>query len=281
MALNNILIAVPTMGGVIKAKTASTLVLLMRQLTRAGVTAEYLTIDAADIVYARNVFARVVLESKRLDGLLFVDSDMAFRPLLVLKMIRLDTDVVAAAYPRRELDLGRFARAAGKADGFSAEAMAKAMSGSLQYTVIPSWDSPKADKLMLRGGFAKMAGAGMGCTLISRSALQAMVDGEVVSQRKDVLKGVEQVGWGFFDPLTVGGVTLSEDFSFCYRWTRLLGRDLWVNIDEEIAHLGEFSYQSRYLDHLKVLPPKTPPDKSPPESADIDPDMDGVLDAPS
>src|SRR5258708_29441971 len=98
------------MGGQIKAKTTTTLVLLMRQLTRAGIVAEYLNIDSSDIVYARNYYARQVLNSENLDGLLFVDSDMQFRPLLVMKMLRLQADIAAAAYPKRPLNLGQFPR---------------------------------------------------------------------------------------------------------------------------------------------------------------------------
>jgi hypothetical protein len=104
-----------------------------------------------------------------------------------------------------------------------------------------------------------MAGAGMGCTLISRAALQAMIDGKVVEQRKDILDGAERLGWGFFDHLKVGDIPLSEDFSFCYRWTGLLGRELWVCVDEPITHLGEFPYRARYLDRMRPAPPPSQP----------------------
>jgi hypothetical protein len=250
MALKHILIAVPTMGGLVKAKTTTTLVLLMRQLTRAGVEAEYLNIDASDIVYARNFFACEVLRSKTLDGLLFVDSDMQFRPALVLKMLQRDVDVAAAAYPKRLLDLGRFSSAVARTGAVSTQAAAQALASAYQYTIIPSWESPKLDQIKVDRGFARMAAVGMGCTLISRNALRAMIDAQVVRPRKDILNGVEQRGWGFFDHLTVQDVTLSEDYSFCYRWTQLLGRELWVNVDEAVSHLGDFAYQGRFVDRL-------------------------------
>lgn len=260
MALKHILIAVPTMAGLMKAKTATTLVMLMRQLTRAGVTAEYLNIDSSDIVYARNLYARAVLNSKVLDGLLFVDSDMEFRPALVLRMLARDADVVGVAYPKRALNLDQFARAMAEAGAYTEDAKIRALADTYQYTVVPSWDAPGVGQLRVARGFAKMAAVGMGCTLISKTALQAMIEGKVVERRKDIIDGVEQVGWGFFDCLKAGDVTLSEDFSFCYRWTRLLGRDLWVCVDAPIAHLGEFPFQTRYLDRLK---PVARPDPAP------------------
>jgi hypothetical protein len=252
--MKHILIAVPTMAGVMKAKTATTLVLLMRQLTRAGIEADYLNVDSSDIVYARNLYAREVLTSKTLDGLLFVDSDMQFRPALVMKMLRLDADLVAAAYPKRTLDLDQFARAMAEGGAYTPEAKLKALANTLQYTVIPSWDTPKVGRLSVRRGFAKMAAAGMGCALISRAVLQAMIDGKAVDRRKDVIDGIEHTGWGFFDCVKVGEISLSEDFSFCYRWTRILGRDLWVCVDEQVSHLGDFVYQGRYLDRLVPVP---------------------------
>jgi hypothetical protein len=284
VVFKHILIAVPTMGGLIKAKTTTTLVLLMRQLTRAGVAAEYLNIDSSDIVYARNYYAAAVLKSEVLDGLLFVDSDMQFRPLLVMKMLRLEADVVAAAYPKRSLNLDQLARALIKADSHSPAATVKALANVYQYTVVPSWESPRGVKLSLKAGFAKMAAAGMGCTLISRAALQAMIDGGAVDRRKDIINGKEELSWGFFDNLKVGDITLSEDFSFCYRWTRTLGRDLWVNVDEEITHLGDFGHRARYIDRLAIV--ATPaaadlPEPSAPESTAIDLDAELIVDAES
>lgn len=274
MAFKHILIAVPTMAGLMKAKTATTLVLLMRQLTSAGVTAEYLNVDSSDIVYARNFFAREMLRLEVLDGLLFVDSDMQFRPALVRKMLNLGADVVATAYPKRTLDMNQYSRAMAAAGGFSPEAKARALANTYNFTVVPSWSEPKPKRMVVAAGFAKMAAAGMGCTLISRAALQAMIDGKVVEQRKDIIDGDEQLSWGFFDCIKVGDVTLSEDFSFCYRWTRLLGRDLWVNIDETVTHLGDFNHEARYIDRLAKLAPEEsaaqPPPPRAPNSTGVD-----------
>ena len=253
MALKHILIAVPTMAGIMKAKTATTLVMLMRQLTRAGVEAEYLNIDSADIIYARNSYANHVLTSKGLDGLLFVDSDMQFRPALVMKMLGLEADVVGVAYPKRELNLDKFSRAMAEAGAFSQPAKTKALAKAYNFTVLPSWDSPRLPQLKVQHGFTKMAGVGMGCTLISRAALQAMVDGKVVERRRDIMEGRETVSWGFFDSVKVDDIPLSEDYSFCYRWNRQLGRDIWVCVDEPVSHLGEFGYQARYIDGLDFV----------------------------
>jgi hypothetical protein len=99
-----------------------------------------------------------------------------------------------------------------------------------------------------------------------------MIDEKAVERRKDVIDGVEHVGWGFFDCVKVGEISLSEDFSFCYRWTRTLGRDLWVCVDEAVSHLGDFVYQGRYLDRL-VPVPQTEPQEPPPAAETPDSNM--------
>jgi len=238
------------MAGVIKSKTATTLIMTMRHLTRSGIQAEYLNIDSSDIVYARNVFADVVLSSDGLDGLLFVDSDMLFRPALITRMIELNQDVVGAAYPKRTLDFDQFSRALTQGSGFTPEMKNKALSSTYEFTVLPDWHTVRPGRMQVVKGFTKMAAAGMGCTLISRAALKAMVDAQVVNPRKDILSGVERTRWGFFDPVRVGDVTLSEDYSFCYRWTKQMERDLWVCVDETMTHLGDFAHEARYLDRL-------------------------------
>jgi len=284
VAFKHILIAVPTMAGLMKTRTTTTLVLLMRQLTRAGIEAEYLNVDSSDIVYARNFFAREMLRHEELDGLLFVDSDMSFRPALVRKMMALGADVVGTAYPKRALDMNRYSRAMAAAGGFSAEAKARVLANAYNFTCVPSWTEAQPKQMQIVAGFTKMAAAGMGCTLISRAALQAMIDGKVVEQRKDIIDGDEQLSWGFFDCLKVDELTLSEDFSFCYRWTRLLGRDLWVNVDETVTHLGDFPHEARYIDRLAKMPSDDsaaqPPAARAPDSTGVEVNADVItLDA--
>src|SRR5258706_12597464 len=138
----NILVAVPTMGGMMRSRTATTLIMLMKRLTKDGINVEYLNIDSSDIVYARNIYAQALLDNSALDGLLFVDSDMAFRPLLVQRMIALGADVAAVAYPKRSLDIEGFARSISGRDSADPEASAKALAQSYEFTVLPSWEGP-------------------------------------------------------------------------------------------------------------------------------------------
>jgi hypothetical protein len=265
MPLRNILIAVPTMGGVMKSRTASCLVNLMKRLTRAGVNAEFLNIDSSDIVYARNFYASVVVKSRKLDGLLFIDSDMHFRPELIIKMLAMEEDATSAAYPKRHFDPEGFGKALTKHGDVE-----KAYSQSSDFTVIPRWDDPRPRNMRLKRGFALMAATGMGCTLLSRKCLLDMIEAGAVDKRVDILNGKRQESWTFFDLVKVDDITLSEDFSFWRRWTHDMKRELWVCINEQVEHIGEFRYTARYIDTLNVRPvsaPDAPTPEAVPEAA--------------
>jgi hypothetical protein len=239
--LTSILVAVPTTGGVMKAKTAETLFGIARVLTANGIRADLVNIDGSDVVTVRNAYANRVLRSQRWDGLLFIDSDMAFDPALVLRMVKFNAAVVAAACTTRELDLEKFHQAMlehGDIDRAKAE--------SSRFTVLKSFDIRRKTQIRRRAGFYTMAAVGMAVCLIRKSALQAMVDEGAVPRRVDVRDRVKTENWGFFDQHRLDAMLLLEDYSFCYRWTELMKRPLWVCADATIQHLGDFTYGARY-----------------------------------
>jgi len=239
--LNRILVAVPTTGGVLKSKTAQTLFQLSKMLTVRGYNPAMLNIDNSDVVTVRNFYANLVLGSEHFDALLFIDSDMDFDPKLILRMIALDAGVAAAAYTSRELNFEKLSAAISEHGD-----MALARAQAARFNVLTSFDMNKSVTVKKRDGFYTLAAAGMGICLIRKSALQAMVNKGVVEKRKEIQDSVEREVWGFFDMYRYGDVLLLEDYSFCYRWTQLLERPLWVCVDTHVKHIGDFEYGAIY-----------------------------------
>jgi hypothetical protein len=245
----SVLIAMPTTHGVMDVASAETLFYVCKDLLLRGVWADFISIDSAEPSMARNLFATTFLRDTKCDALLFIDSDIAFHPGLAHKLLATGQDVVGCAYPRRQLDLAAFARHAG--DQMQAEDIHRAASRAYEFTCIEAWgDAPPLASPA--PGFDRMAACGMGATLIRRSALQALADSGHVREHTHVARGTASRRYGFFDPVSVDGVVLSEDFSFCYRWTGLLKRDLWVCVDETIRHTGRFVYAGRYADRVET-----------------------------
>ena len=242
--LSNILLAIPSTGQTVKSATAVTLAGIAKTLTQRGVNVDFHNIDAAEVVTARDMFANMVLHSDGWDALLFVDSDMRFDAELVVRILVLGEDVVGTAYTRRQLDLDALV-AAVKAGETTERAVARAS----DFVFKPSWrDGPV--QLDMRDGFVPGAGFGMGCALIAKRALVAMIDAKVVRPRLDLHAGNGGTCWSFFEPLEHEGTRLGEDYSFCHRWTEQMGRKLWVCVDQALGHVGGYEYSARYLDTL-------------------------------
>ena len=255
----SLLIAVPTTSQSMLAATALSIAGVTKVLTSAGVDVGLHNIDSAEIVTARDMFANMVLHSPAWDALLFIDSDMAFPPRLIERMIALDEPVVAAAYPRRSLDLEIFASGI-RQHGDTKRSLAEASS----FTLKLAWDSLHPGPIDLRDGFCEAAAVGMGCALISRKAFEKMVATEVVRPRLDLYASGGATCYSFFDNLELAGERLGEDYSFCYRWTHILKQKLWICTDEQISHVGQFEFNASFIDTLapkgkaKVNDPENP-----------------------
>ena len=238
----NILIGLPTMGGSMKTGTTLAIVDTIQALKSRGISTEIHNVDSAEIVTARDMLANMVLHSDLWDGLLFIDSDMGFRPELILKLLDANSEVAAAACPRRQLNLDRFA-AGVREHGNVTKAIAQAS----DFTVNFDW-AEEPQQIELYNGLAKAAGVGMAIALISKSALTALVQAKLVDRRRDLSSGTGQPCYGFFEIISPKGARLGEDYSFCYRWTARLKRDLLVCVDEEVTHFGSYPYRARFAD---------------------------------
>jgi len=241
--IRSILIALPTVSRIMKAETAIAVAKTVKALQENGINVDLHNIDSAEIVTARDMFANILLHSSKWDAMLFVDSDMGFQPRLILRMINQQAEVVAAACQRRTLDLEQFVRSA-QAHGD----IRKAASQASNFTLFFDWADRRGKPPKVEKGFCRAAAVGMAIALISKSALQAMVEAKVVERRLDLTASGGETCWSFFGILEPEGRRLGEDYSFCYRWTKQMGRELRVCLDEEIIHVGDFDYRATFSD---------------------------------
>src|SRR5262249_35175675 len=112
---------------------------------------------------------------------LSVDSDMEFTPSDVDRLIALNTDVAGHVYPKR------------------------ANQGFVVHI-------EKSGSITIAKGVAKVAGVGMGLTLIARSVfekLSPVVDVQIIG-------GLRMPS--YFQPIVENDERLSDDYSFCKRW---------------------------------------------------------------
>jgi len=170
--------------------------------------------------------------------LLFVDADIGFEPEQVFRLLDLDKDVSAAVYPIKRMDWRKISRLA-EAKNPSLETAA------LSYMI----EFADGERVQVVNGFAKVQYAGTGFLMIRRSALVAMIQHyPELRYAHDHKPDDKQAGSPYRSALfncmidEATKVYLSEDFSFCKRWTDM-GGEIWADLESRLTHVGTVSFR--------------------------------------
>ncbi len=237
-------IALPCYGSKFDSVTAFSLMNLMLAWKTSGIEFTYSTLDVCDIELARNLlitnfyFARA--DSSHL---LFIDNDLGFNTSMINRMINLGEDVVGVAAPRRSLNL---ATLHSKSNLPFEQALASAA------RFVSDRSSIKSEQ----DGFAEVSHCGTGILLISRNCINKMVTlcPEIVGNLKpdDFRKSALAPGLNRFlmpfNKIVSRDSYLSEDYSFCHRWTKKCQGKIFVNLDSYVQHVSRYIISSRFDD---------------------------------
>ena len=217
--------------------TASLLKLLLACQQRDVRIAVQMAGSDALITRARQNIVANFLENEAATHLLFIDADIGFEPAQVFRVMDFDAPMTAAIYPIKHLDWAKVAASvhAGRTPLESA---------ALSYMV----DFENAQEISTRDGFARVSYAGSGFLMIRREALLAMIERYPELRYTHDHKPNDNLSaspWRYalfnciIDEQT--GTYLSEDFSFCRRWTAM-GGEIWADLHSRLTHVGTVSF---------------------------------------
>ncbi len=170
--------------------------------------------------------------------LLFIDADIGFEPEQVFRLLDFDKDIAAAVYPIKRIDWQKISRLA--------EAKTSSLdTAALSYMI----EFAESERIQVVNGFAKVHYAGTGFLMIRRGALLAMI-GHYPELRyaHDHKPDDKQAGSPYRSALfncmidEATKVYLSEDFSFCKRWTDM-GGEIWADLESRLTHVGTVSFR--------------------------------------
>ncbi|MFT4277612.1 MAG: hypothetical protein QM576_14770 [Rhodopseudomonas sp.] len=231
-----LVVATPCFGGQLSTIYAASIFALQRAVR--GMSNLELKIHLRDgdalITRARANLVTLFLDDPTATHLLFIDADIGFQPEQVFRLIESGADIVAGVYPIKRVNWDKARRAiqAGR-DNVAA--------ASLDYVL--ELDDP--DRVSVVNGFTRVRYAGTGFLMIRRHVLETMCRHPDYAglqffreHSHDTLVGSPNRFALFecmIDPAT--GTYLSEDFSFCKRWTDI-GGEIWADIQSALDHVG-------------------------------------------
>lgn len=234
-----LLIGLPAYGSTLWTDTFQTLMGNILNLKAAipNIQIKASVIDFAEIDWTRNLFATMLLDGDY-DYLIMVDSDMAFPPYVMQHLIKSGHDVCGLIYPKRQMNLERFHKEAAAGVDYKTAVMRSLDFVGSGNAVIEN------GKLDIKKGFLRFSAIPTGCFCIRREVVVRMWD-ELPYVRQDSYTGpdisdhkftrVARVFDKMIDERT--GRRLSEDYSFCRRWTGM-GGEIHVLMDVPVTHWG-------------------------------------------
>lgn len=232
-------IATPCFGGQISTLYAGSIFKLQRAL-RATPDIEliiHMREGDALITRARANLVSLFLNDPDATHLLFVDADIGFEPEQVLRLINCGADVVGGVYPIKRLNWDKVRKVveANRPDIGAA---------ALDYVL--EVDDP--EKVVVTNGFTRARYIGTGFLMIRRHVLEKMCAHYRSLQffrehSVDALAGNPR-RFALFECLIEpkSGTYLSEDFSFCRRWTDI-GGEIWADLESRLSHVGAITFR--------------------------------------
>jgi hypothetical protein len=241
-AIMKILIATPAAHGLVTTAYTESLFSLRDALYARGIEHIYRTTSISDLEGSRNVLASNALD-ENCTHVLFVDSDMGFRPRAVERLIDSGKPVAGAVYARRQLDLVALLRTLTpdeiKRPGWERRAISR------HTTFI----GDPLETIEVAGGFARFRAVGMGLCLIASTALRTMIERAALTPQSPVTARATYPVYGFFDRITFNGTPMAEDYSFCHRWAGC-GGEVWAMVDEPIFHVGSHRFIGSFMEKI-------------------------------
>jgi hypothetical protein len=230
----HLVVATPCFGGQLSTIYAESIFKLQKVLRATPEIEMSILLRNGDalITRARADLVALFLDNPAATHLLFVDADIGFEPDQVIRLIGCGADMCSGVYPIKRTDWNKVRRVI--ESGWANPAAA-----SLDYVL----EVEDPQHVVMRGGFIRVRYAGTGFLMIRRAALEKMC-AHYASLRfrrehsNDSLAGSANRFALFecmIEPET--GVYLSEDFSFCKRWTDI-GGEIWADAESRLNHVG-------------------------------------------
>ena len=191
------------------------------------------------ITRGRNTMVSQFMDAEHCTHLLFVDSDIAFYPELVTKLLEYDKDVVTAIYPRKTIEWKNLEYYVKKGDLKTMEQ--KLLGYNLNF--------PDPLNIDVQDGFVEVLDAATGFMLIKKDVFVKMREAypELKYTSDQIINNKQYSSdwcYAFFDCMIdpKNNRYLSEDYTFCRRWQQIGGK-IYAEITYPLTHYGTYGFR--------------------------------------
>mgnify|MGYP001576269686 FL=1 len=231
-----VVFAIPALTGELRCRCHQSLVATYRILNRAGIEYDELFIENCPYLpVARATLVAMFMADKEATDLFFVDSDVAFDPSAVTKILERPEGIVAGVYPlKRDFPHGypvELKLVDGKPFGVR-------IGGPRDYLVEANF---------LPTGFMRVK------RIVFEALAKAYPELKYEQSVVEVMGAGVTEAYDFFGMGAFGRKFRTEDFAFCQRWRDIKGR-LWIMPDINFEHIGTKGFKGNLQQFLLRQP---------------------------
>ena len=211
----------------VKIGTMVSIVQLIQQLAKSGVAVGINTMKSPLIHQARNYLTSLFLTTEY-THMLFVDSDVEFKPEAILRMLVANKDICTTPYRAKSQDITKYVYG-----GIELEKNAKLEAGMVELKTGPT-----------------------GLMLIKRKVFERIIKNHPELKIKNAVlpkPGKDhEYYYNFFDFAFKDGYSVGEDVSFCR-----LAKDsffrIYANTESETRHHGAYAWTGKFGESLNEV----------------------------
>jgi hypothetical protein len=233
-------IATPCYGGMCGSDYSMSVFRFINMATSLGLQVSIQQLSNESLITrARNLLADHFLKETDGTHLMFIDADISFEPIDVIKLVLRKKEIIGGAYPIKQINWETILKNKDSID--SVEGL---MYSSSSYVVnLPQYTVEKSvllgGKIELDNGLLEVTGLGTGFVLIQREVFEKM---EKYYDNDWFLYEDKKVHL-FFDTAIEEQTReyLSEDYFFTRRWLQL-GGFVWIEPTVSLIHTGYYRF---------------------------------------
>jgi len=257
MQKNKLFIGTPCYGGMITADYFKSCMQLVSLAASKKIELQFGTIGNESLITrARNTLVQLFMDGDY-THLLFIDSDIAFNPEAVIRMLEYNKDVVTGIYPRKTIDWIKVKKRLKENPDMSEDEL---LAASLQYNL----NVKDPNRILLEKGFIEVMDGPTGFMLIKREVFTKMaeqypelkfVPDQHINQSHDKefeYHKTSDWNYTFFDTMIEPQTKryLSEDYAFCRLWQNMGGK-IYADIMNDMTHYGNYAFRGNVSTQFK------------------------------
>ena len=256
-----LLICTPCYGGQLYLGYHQSMIGLTSNFTKLGINFEVMCLGNESLVTrARNGMAARFIGDESFTHMMFIDADITFSWLSVLRLLLCNRDLSGACYPKKMLNWDKVKYNVKKNVNITDDEL---LAKSVDYVFNPVYYKEDG-KIVAKteNGMVRVKDVATGFMMIKRNVFTTLMYKYPELKYKNNVAGYHtketaDYFYTFFDTAIddESGVYLSEDYYFCHLW-RNCGGELWMDLNTNLVHTGSMDYKGSLMlnigefDHL-------------------------------